>query len=446
MAIGLAQSAHTEKVGSEPAAGDKKQGTLKTEGGKEYTLVAFADSESVTEAVNQFLQEANQQKRPPETLLEFVFVHITPELVDIENEIAHLLGQLASKQPDPKSLEKPAHSIKGEIPLPENGPVLRDGQKPVNGQRNPQNSGHNAPKGGSEVVYSSLFTLARTFNSTLFGKREQSKTETPKNDGTQSREEGRPALLAASNSPFERTAQEQNRFERDGEGKQGRDGKDKENDQEEGQQNPHKSNTPSVNSEKKKRLGGIGGIQAARENPQSASAHGPRPTSPRAQATGGSTSSGPRQAPASIDSIYIRFMALMARILGQAELEAHELYLRIKERTDNVDVLTLLLSKINSEKGAIDWTNNEEMKNLIEKARAIGVDIPKDKLKWSEDEKKLLKENIQMRKDSMEKVTQLERTDMQRYLQEASQCHQARSNILKLLKEVTDTIIANLRP
>ena len=86
------------------------------------------------------------------------------------------------------------------------------------------------------------------------------------------------------------------------------------------------------------------------------------------------------------------------------------------------------------------------MKALIEKARAIGVDIPSDKLTWTDEEKKLFKENIQMRKDSMEKVTQLERTDMQRYLQEASQCHQARSNILKLLKEVTDTILANLRP
>ena len=139
-------------------------------------------------------------------------------------------------------------------------------------------------------------------------------------------------------------------------------------------------------------------------------------------------------------------MALMARILGQAEAEAHDLYMRIKERTDSIDLLTLLISKINSEKGAIDWSNNEEMKQLIEKARALGVDIPQGKFKWNEDEKKLLKENIQMRKDSMEKVTQLERTDMQRYLQEASQCHQARSNVLKLLKEVMDTIIHNMRP
>ena len=165
-----------------------------------------------------------------------------------------------------------------------------------------------------------------------------------------------------------------------------------------------------------------------------------------AQKGNNSSSPSTNQRPISIKNVYIRFMALMARILGQAEAEAHDLYLRIKQRTDSIDLLTALISKINSEKGEIDWSNNEEMKQLIEKARELGVDIPKEKYKWSEDERKLLKENIQMRKDSMEKVTQLERTDMQRFLQEASQCHQARSNVLKLLKEVMDTIIHNMRP
>lgn len=147
-----------------------------------------------------------------------------------------------------------------------------------------------------------------------------------------------------------------------------------------------------------------------------------------------------------VENIFVKFMQLMAKILGQAEAEAHELYLKIKERTDTVDLLTLLLSKVNSEKEDINWEDNEEMKLLVNKARQCGVDIPPDKYTWTEEEKKLLKENIQMRKDSLEKITQLERTDMQRYLQEVSQCHQTRSNVLKLLKEVIDTFIYNLRP
>lgn len=147
-----------------------------------------------------------------------------------------------------------------------------------------------------------------------------------------------------------------------------------------------------------------------------------------------------------IGSLYFRFMGLMSRILGQAEAESHSLYQRIKDRTDQVDVLIKLQSKINNASGAIDWTKDEEGQKLVEAARAIGVDIPKDKLKWKVEEIPLLKENISMRKDSMEKITQLERTDMQRYLQEASQCHQARSNILKLMKEVVDTFVHNMRP
>lgn len=147
-----------------------------------------------------------------------------------------------------------------------------------------------------------------------------------------------------------------------------------------------------------------------------------------------------------IENVFISFMQLMARILGQAEAEAHELYLRVKERTDNVDKLTLLLSKINAEKGAINWEKDTEMKALVDQVKKLGVTIDNTTYCWSEEEKKLLKENIQMRKENMEKITQLERTDMQRHLQEVSQCHQARSNVLKLLKELMDTFIYNLRP
>ncbi|MBF5050421.1 Uncharacterized protein CLAVI_000023 [Candidatus Clavichlamydia salmonicola] len=149
---------------------------------------------------------------------------------------------------------------------------------------------------------------------------------------------------------------------------------------------------------------------------------------------------------ASIGNIFARFMALMARILGQAEAEAHTLYLKIKTRTDNIDTLSLLSAKLNSEKGAVNWTQNPEMCLLIDKVREIGVPIPEGKYSWTDNEKSLLKENLQMKKDGFEKVTQLERTDMQRYLQESSQCHQARSNVLKLLKEVVDTFVHNVRP
>ncbi|ACZ32924.1 conserved hypothetical protein [Chlamydia pneumoniae LPCoLN] len=159
----------------------------------------------------------------------------------------------------------------------------------------------------------------------------------------------------------------------------------------------------------------------------------------------GSSIHGPIQTP-KVENVFLRFMKLMARILGQAEAEANELYMRVKQRTDDVDTLTVLISKINNEKKDIDWSENEEMKALLNRAKEIGVTIDKEKYTWTEEEKRLLKENVQMRKENMEKITQMERTDMQRHLQEISQCHQARSNVLKLLKELMDTFIYNLRP
>jgi len=421
MGVSLAQSAHTDKVGNESAGvGPKNQGILKTEGGKEHLFIAFEDTESATKAVCEFLQEANFQKKSPDALVEFIFVHITPELVDTENEIANLLQHLA---PESDQTQNTGHKTQTK-PLPQTR------TNPQDTPSRPHSTASNQSRNG-EVVYSSLFTLARSFQTNLSNKRNHPKSDTPKQERGVGREETRSSLLSLTASPFERLAQGQTRHEREGGGnKQGRD--QEENDRQKEQKEK---------KEKKHLISAIKGKQAARSD------HPSLPQTTRSNANVGTNgNASPYQVVGSVENIYIRFMALMARILGQAELEAHELYLRIKERTDNVDILTLLLSKINSEKGDIDWSNNEEMKQLIEKARAIGVDIPKDKLTWSEEEKKLFKENIQMRKDSLEKVTQLERTDMQRFLQEASQCHQARSNILKLLKEVTDTILANIRP
>lgn len=147
-----------------------------------------------------------------------------------------------------------------------------------------------------------------------------------------------------------------------------------------------------------------------------------------------------------VGDVFHCFLLLMERILGQAQAEAHELYQKIKNRTDQVEILTKLIGKLNVIDGKVDWSKDEEMKLLVQQARAMGVEIPENKYTWTKDEKRYLLENIQMRKDTMEKMTQLERTDMQRYMQEAAHCHQARSNILKLMKEIGDTIIHNFRP
>jgi hypothetical protein len=414
-------------------AGDKTQGTLIVNG-KECSVTVMTDTESVTEAALAFLEDINEQNDVDQAeLLKHEFVEITEEIIFIEEEIQTLSTLLESTgaQDESTALETP-HQPNGEKALNRDSRAQNQTRKQAEGGPSSQ---------GRTEIYSSLFSLARSFNMTLSENRPKKESEMAKREETlQGRKEGfeRPAAFIADRPSFERPSDPF--FDRDREGQKERE-KDQEEENEGFAGNQEQKDQSKDREEKSKKIVSIKNIQGARNDRKTNSnnlraSHPQDPQSPQS----------PAKAPASMENIFIRFMALMARILGQAELEAHQLYVRIKERTDAIDLLTNLIAKINNEKGAIDWSNNEEMKKLVDRARALGVEIPDGKYKWSEEEKKLLKENIQTRKDSMEKVTQLERTDMQRYLQEASQCHQARSNVLKLLKEVVDTFVHNIRP
>lgn len=386
----------------------KNQGTLKTESA-EHTFFAFAETESVSEGVSQFLNEINEQADLPEML--HAFTEITEETIEIETEIQQLFEELEKTQ----TTDQEAFPKQVEANLKAH--AHKKGETHFLNHSQAQKGENTKAEQPERVVYSSLFSLAHSFNKGLTESRKQQQASHQQQKPTDTRASQHAVFSTPQTSRNELFHQKTPQDKQDEE--EGSGGGKRDQDQQQQQQKQKKRRDVfKVKASRK-----VSRTQAAKES-------------------NGSTT----EPVGSMQNIYIRFMALMARILGQAEAEAHDLYMRIKERTDNIDLLTVLVSKINSEKGEIDWSNNDEMKQLLEKARALGVDIPEGKYQWSEEEKKLLKENVQMRKDSMEKVTQLERTDMQRYLQEASQCHQARSNVLKLLKEVMDTIIHNMRP
>lgn len=450
--VSFAKTMHAEQINNSSAsANGKSQGTLKTDS-KSHSIYAYSPSEteSITEDASEFLQEINQQD-PEEMLQKHEFSQITQEDIEVEEEIADLLQELDTESEQEDSPIKDS-GLRSFDTLKSRASKQESKLQPSNKQTQRaslQKEVQSPPK----TIYSSLFSLASTVNSKLNLTKQQKESEQNSRQMRSEKPEGKSSFALLSSTNERNSSQAENKFDREGNGKQDQEKEQKQNkDQEQKEQEDDQEGLAqfeqklgnSLFGKDTKKVSAITNLQAAKERPsekrrfaQASTTSEPPPTQ--------SGNSGQAQI-GSMENIYVRFMALMARILGQAEWEAHQLYLRIKERTDNIDALTLLLSKINSEKGAIDWSKNEEMKQLIEKARALGVEIPEGKLKWTDDEKKLLKENVQLRKDSMEKITQLERTDMQRYLQEASQCHQARSNVLKILKEVIDTIIHNFRP
>lgn len=410
------------------ALAEVESGFIETEKGG-YIVCDLTGTEEMAEAAARFFQQAEGSKPSPLPLPEHHFVLINDAAGALAEEIAEMIEELQLPEHTFKETAKPpsAHAQSSRSKRQESSQTDKLSQQP--------SQANQAKPKQAEAMPRSIFELVRTHSRVHVEKqtvRSEAATKEPGEKRAAAAHEqnaqprtahletkDKPQILQEGQDPYERE-------EGQGQGK----GQDE---QQEEEKNAKKN--------KKQTKAKIAPLNAAKTSPL-----------PSIRANSDSHNQPPLKSDSvqeetpSIDSIYIRFMALMARILGQAEYEGHQLYLRIKARTDDVDTLTQLLSKINLEKKGIDWTKNEEMQQLVDKARAIGVEIPEGKLKWSEDEKKLLKENIQMRKDSMEKITQLERTDMQRYLQEASQCHQARSNILKMLKEVTDTIIHNMRP
>lgn len=419
-------------------------GILKGTNGKEHDVFAYKDTGSISKGVSEFLGEMNFAETPES--LQFKAEWLTPAEIQLFTDIQQILQELEQytliqmKQEGAEENELTFLSSSAGNPTKTEPPRLSSAAFLKQGS-----AGREMKK--SEVTYSSVFSMAKALSLS------KNKLDIPKEEIRKetSRTEARALNSAAGiihSSPREilPTRSEREKEKENGKQDKGQDQKqDQEKEQKEHSHFVHEAGfSQKQESRNKKQNFSTESIQAAKSTSTKS-----KSKLPSVQGNAGSSSKSSHKTSgrpgSSVDNIYIRFMALMARILGQAEAEAHELYKKIKHRTDDIDILTHFLSKVNSTKGKIDWSKDEEMKQLLEKVRSIGVDIPVGKVTWTEDEKKMLKENVQMKKDSMEKITQLERTDMQRYLQEASQCHQARSNILKLLKEVTDTIIANMR-
>jgi hypothetical protein len=406
----------------------EQKGTLETKQG-EYAITFFTDTKELSQHTFELLQQINQQNETfsEEILQSFTFPFLSEAETQVLKEIEKFLAQLnemPKAETKGQELDQKAQGLQRQA-AKESAKEAESLDQPKEKEtrhpsqllfgRNERGRETEAPvKQKSETRYASLFALASATRKEKEVKPPE-ETRGERQEPIKNREQGVVEQQAHTEAK-EEMRQEERRIEKDKE-----EGEGQQQQQQEEEETPQEKQQKKEIAKKIERKAARAGAVEAQDEPK------PDPIT-------------------SVENLFNRFMALMARILGQAEAEAHELYLRIKERTDDIDLLTLLISKINSEPHGINWKNNPEMRQLVDRARALGVDIPAGKYEWSVDEKKILKENIQMRKDSMEKITQLERTDMQRFLQEASQCHQMRSNILKLLKEVVDTIVHNMRP
>lgn len=110
----------------------------------------------------------------------------------------------------------------------------------------------------------------------------------------------------------------------------------------------------------------------------------------------------------------------------------------LRERQQKVRTLHKLLRAINSitgDKGNIDCSNNEEVKDLLKQAKEIGVDINDGKMKYSREERDRLVENIRITVDDFNVENDMQLQSISRLTNERYESYQMARSILRPLHE-----------
>lgn len=110
----------------------------------------------------------------------------------------------------------------------------------------------------------------------------------------------------------------------------------------------------------------------------------------------------------------------------------------LKERQEKVRTLHQLLRNLNmatDDKGKLDCTKNEEIKNLLVKAKELGVEVKTDKFKYTKEERDRLVENIRIASDDYNVENDMQLQAISRLTNERYESYQMARSILKPLHD-----------
>ncbi len=112
--------------------------------------------------------------------------------------------------------------------------------------------------------------------------------------------------------------------------------------------------------------------------------------------------------------------------------------LELKESQEKVRTLHKLLRAINThtdDKGKLDCSNNQEIKDLLKKAKELGADVKDDKFKLTKEERDRLVENIRITVDDYNVENDMRLQTISRLTNERYESYQMARSILRPLHE-----------
>lgn len=110
----------------------------------------------------------------------------------------------------------------------------------------------------------------------------------------------------------------------------------------------------------------------------------------------------------------------------------------LKDRQEKVRNLHELLRSINNstdDKGKLDISKNDEIKDLIKKAKELGVNVKTDKSKYSKEERDRLVENIRITTEDYNVQNDMQLQAISRLTNERYETYQMARSILKPLHD-----------
>lgn len=120
----------------------------------------------------------------------------------------------------------------------------------------------------------------------------------------------------------------------------------------------------------------------------------------------------------------------------------------LKERQNKVAELHKILKAINtatSDKGELDISNNDELKNLLAKAKELGADVKDDITTFNPEERDRLVENIRMTVEDLNVQNDMQLQTISRLTNERYESYQMARSILKPLHDAKTSSARGMR-
>lgn len=124
--------------------------------------------------------------------------------------------------------------------------------------------------------------------------------------------------------------------------------------------------------------------------------------------------------------------------LSQLQTQSHKELTELKKRQEQVSFLHNLIKSINKNtdtKGEFDCSTNGDLKDLLKKAKTMGVDLDDNKVKYTKDERDRLVENIRMSVEDYNVQNEMQLQTINRLTNERYESFQMARSILKPLHD-----------